>query len=66
VWLQVTVPPGHAPGHKIRVTAGPGFAPIKVTIPAGVKDGAEFQVQLPAVVRLAGASVPKGKPTNRP
>ena len=62
----MSVPPGHGAGDKIKVTAGPGFAPIKVTIPAGVKGGGEFQVQLPAVVRLAGTSVPKGKPTNRP
>ena len=45
--MMVTCPPGVCSGQAIQVTGANG-QPVQLTVPAGISEGQQFQVQMPA------------------
>ena len=57
--MVVTCPAGSHPGDSLQVVSPTG-ATLQVTVPAGVAEGAQFQIQLPSVPMAVAVPVAKG------
>ena len=58
--MMVTCPPGVKAGDMIQIMTGAG--PMQVPVPAGVSEGAAFQVQVPAPGPVVAAAVVQAVP----
>ena len=58
--MMVTCPPGVKAGDMIQIMTGAG--PMQVPVPAGVSEGATFQVQVPAPATVVAAAVVQAHP----